>query len=226
MSASTKTSSTVNKMARLLTTPSKIARALDWQKVSGSVLSVHIGDSSIDLAVTSHPSTGHPVQALSSIPMELETRKNRKVLKKSVLSELSNIVEDWNVCGLVVSWPVQKEGWCGKPCGNVLHTLDQIAQDTNIVNMKRQVALWDGHHFLNEEDEWGRTAIYSTTSDQEVHVASKEQYREEGMLAADIAADYLRHHFPDLAYDIEVRPASAIETEGRMHSDNDMQSAM
>lgn len=192
-------------MSRMITTPTRIARALDWQKLSSSVLSVHVGETSIDLAVTFHPSSGNPIQALPSIPIELETRDNSKVLKSSVLQELSDAVETWNACGLVVSWPVQREGWCGKPCGRTLHFLDQIAQDTNIVSPKRPLALWDGHHFYNTEDSWGRSSIYATTSDRSVHVASKEQYRDEGMLAADIAADYLRFHFPDLVQNLQIR---------------------
>eukprot|EP00522_Entomoneis_paludosa_P002162 CAMPEP_0172465924 /NCGR_PEP_ID=MMETSP1065-20121228/54770_1 /TAXON_ID=265537 /ORGANISM="Amphiprora paludosa, Strain CCMP125" /LENGTH=208 /DNA_ID=CAMNT_0013222595 /DNA_START=156 /DNA_END=782 /DNA_ORIENTATION=- len=202
---STATSS-ASKIAKLLTSPSKIARALDWQKMTGALLSVHIGESNIDLAVTSHPVTNTPIQPLPSIPVEVETHHNRKVLKDSVLKTLSEVVEDpnLNVCGLVVSWPLQKEGWAGASCGKVLHTLDQIVQDTSIVTAKRPIVLWDGHHFLNKEDEWGRTAVYSETSNSSLHVASKEQYKEEGMLAAEIAADYLRHYFPDLSNDAEI----------------------
>ena len=156
----------------------------------------------VDLAVALHPSYFHPIDPLPSIPIEIKTRRNQKVLKESVLLELKNIVETHKVCGLVVSWPVQKEGWCGATCGKVLHVLDQIVQDTNIVTSRRPVCLWDGHHFVTGGDEWGRLPIYSVPTDKTVHVASKEQYQDEGMLAADIAADFLKLHWPDLAHNL------------------------
>lgn len=187
-------------ITKFLTSPAKVARALDWKKAA-SVLSLHIGKDSIDLAVTSHPSsTGDEeiILPLPSIPMKCEYLDNQKVLKPGVLKELSNIVDKFDVCGMVVSWPVQKEGWCGAPCGRVLHTLDQIASESSIVSAARPVCLWDGHHFHSSEDEWGRTALYAKASKKDVHLASKEQYKDEGSLAAEIAQDYLRHYWPDL----------------------------
>ena len=181
-------------ITKFLKSPSKIARALDWKK-SASVLSLHVGKDSIDLAVTSHPSSTSEediILPLPSIPIKCEVKENQKVLKPAVLSELEDIVEQFDVCGMIVSWPVQKEGWCGAPCGRVLHTLDQIARETDIVSPSRPVALWDGHHFLSNEDEWGRSAIYSHISKKEVHIASKEQYKDEGSLAAEIAQDFGR----------------------------------
>ena len=194
-------------ITKFLTSPSKIARALDWKK-SASVLSLHVGKDSIDLAVTSHPSSTSDedtILPLPSIPIKCEVKENQKVLKADVLAELEDIVKKFDVCGMIVSWPVQKEGWCGAPCGRVLHTLDQIARETNIVSPSRPVALWDGHHFHSSEDEWGRSALYSHISKKEVHIASKEQYRDEGSLAAEIAQDYLRHHWPDLYFEEEER---------------------
>mmetsp|Transcript_17384 Transcript_17384/g.32998 ORF Transcript_17384/g.32998 Transcript_17384/m.32998 type:complete len:231 (-) Transcript_17384:120-812(-) len=200
-------------ITKFLTSPSKVARALDWKK-SASVLSLHVGKDSIDMAVTSHPSTTSDkelILPLPSIPIKCEVQHNQKVLKEAVLNELASIVEQFDVCGMVVSWPVQKEGWCGAPCGKVLHTLDQMARDKDIVSASRPVCLWDGHHFHSNEDEWGRSALYAHISKKDIHIASKEQYKDEGSLAAEIAHDYLRHHWPDL-YDDE-RPEWAGKTE-------------
>ena len=192
-------------ITKFLTSPSKIARALDWKK-SASVLSLHVGKDSMDLAVTSHPSSTTDedvILPLPSIPLRCQVVKhNQKILQPAVLHELASIVHKFDVCGLVVSWPVQKEGWCGAPCGRVLFTLDQIANhapEEDIVSATRPVALWDGHHFASSEDEWGRSALYSHSSPRkQVHLASKEQYKDQGSLAAEIAHDYLRHHWPDL----------------------------
>jgi len=202
-------------VTKFLAAPGKIAHALDWRKQAGSVLSLHIGTHSIDLAVTTHPSMKNPIQSLPSIPIESETRGNQKVLKRHILEELSSIVEDWKVCGMVVSWPVQKEGWCGAPCGKVLHTLDQLVQDSSIVSSSRPVCLWDGHHFLNTEDEWGRVALYGVPSQKLEHRASKEQYREEGMVAADIAKDYIRHHWPEFVMNLERKQSEKAASTGK-----------
>lgn len=186
-------------ITRFLTSPGKIAQALDWRKQAGAVLSLHVGTSSIDLAVTLHPSADeNPIQPLPSIPIETEVKGNSKVLKSHILKELSKIADDWNVCGIVTSWPVQKEGWCGASCGKVLHTLDQIVQETSLVSKKRPLCLWDGHHYLNTEDEWGRIARYGVPSEKHKHCASTEQYHDEGMVASEIAQDYIRCHWPSV----------------------------
>ena len=191
-----------NTITRLLSPPSKIARALDWNKLTGAILSVHVGLRTVDLAVASHPSAFHPVDTLPSIPIEMETRRNQKVLKENVLLELKNIVETHKICGIVVSWPVQKEGWCGATCGKVLHVLDQVVEDTNILSAKRPMCLWDGHHFRDGGDEWGRLALYGVPTNKTIHMASKEQYKDEGMPAADIATDFLNCHWPDLTHNL------------------------
>lgn len=195
-----------NNITRLLASPSKVAHALDWKKrVGGSLLSVHLGDTSIDLATTSHPSQATAaVHRLSSIPLEFEIKNNQKVLKSYILQHISDIVQERNICGLIVSWPVQKEGWCGASCGKVLRTLDQIVQETNIVNKDRPICLWDGHHFHLHEDEWGRVPFYGVPSPnrKQVHLASQEQYKDCGMVAAGVVQDYILHHWPHLAHNL------------------------
>ena len=82
-------------ITKFLTSPSKVARALDWKK-SASVLSLHVGKDSIDMAVTSHPSTTSDeelILPLPSIPIKCEVQDNQKVLKPAVLQELASIVD-------------------------------------------------------------------------------------------------------------------------------------
>jgi hypothetical protein len=222
-------------ITKFLTSPMRVAHALDWKKVSGAVLSLHIGKDSIDLAVTSHPEASSSsslllqVQPLPSIPLKTtRTVKNSssnnkkcnsssqtRTLHPCVVEELHDLVEDWDVCGFVVSWPVQKEGRCGAMCGRVLYTLDQIvAADWNnkrhssghhpggshMFNHGRPVCLWDSKHIAAaaaSEDDWGRSASYGqVTINKSIHYASVEQYQDDGAIAAEIAADYMRHFFP------------------------------
>jgi RNase H-fold protein (predicted Holliday junction resolvase) len=173
---------------------------LEWRKASGSILSISVCKDKIDLAVASHPSLDDPVQPLPSIPLKRETMDNHKVLSQSVLDELAHIVQDWKVCGMVVSWPVQKEGRCGAPCGRVLHTLDQLTERSNVLNANRPVCLWDLEHNRNHEDEWGRDPLYGhTTTKKTVHVASKEQYADHKCAAADMWEDFCRTQWPEFA---------------------------
>lgn len=180
-------------LSHLLTTPSKVAHALDWKKASGSILSLRVNEDQIDLALASHPSFEDPVQQLKSIPLERTTVYNRKVLTDSVADALQDVLKDHNVCGMVVSWPVQPEGWCGASCGRVLNTLDQIR-----LTIDRPVCLYDANHTMPPEDEWGRSEIYSTTSNKQIHVASEEQYQDcTGKVASQIWDDFCHEHWPE-----------------------------
>jgi len=200
---------------RSLVAPSKIAKFLDWRRNNEALLSIHIGKGNIDVAVTNHPesskSTERLVQPLPSIPMACETRENQKVLKTEVIQELLDIIDDFRICGVLVSWPVQKEGWAGASCGKTLHFLEQIVQHRQAVddlnnygnsdeNSVLPLCLWNGHHWATHEDEWGRIAQYGipAPSGKTEHVASQEQYIEDGMVASDIATDFIRYHWPSI----------------------------
>lgn len=185
-------------LTKLLTSPSKVAHNLDWRKTSGSILSLSVCSNHIDLAVSSHPSLMDPIEKLPSIPLQIEVSGNKRVLANSVLDSIQHIADDYNVCGVVVSWPVQKEGRCGAPCGRTLYALDQIVARSDVLNPTRPVCLWDGAHNEPIEDEWGRDPGYSCPSKKTVHIASKEQYEAKNCFASDIWADFCRTHWPDL----------------------------
>ena len=188
-------------ITKILTSPSKVANALDWKKVSGSLLSITVLKDKMELAVSSHPSFSEPLMSLPSIPLKMGTSddKKKKVLNKCVVDELSGIVQDFSVCGMVVSWPVQKEGWCGAPCGRVLHILDQLTeQSKTLMHPNRPVCLWDEGHHSPPEDEWGRAPVYSKTTDKTLHTASQEQYGDHSTVAADAWNDFCHTHWPEL----------------------------
>ena len=190
------------RIPKYLVLPNNLANSLGWRRHTKSLLSIHIGDSSIDLALTSHPESNQaPIQRLPTIPMEYEPKPIGKAVKPAILKEVVDALEKWNVCGLIVSWPLQQDGWCGASCGKVLHVLEQIVAESEGRSEKSMVSicLWNGHHFTTAEDEWGRLPRYGipASSAKKQHLASKEQFRDGGMLAADIASDFIRHMWPD-----------------------------
>jgi hypothetical protein len=188
-------------ITKFITSPSKVAQALDWKKAAGSVLSLSVVKDRIDLAVASHPAAEHQtVQQLPSIPIRSICKDNQKVLDQSVVEELAGLVQDWKVCGIVVHWPVQKEGRCGAPCGRVLNVLDQItALSKKVINSSRPICLWDSEHHIPNEDEWGRDSLYGrVTNRTEAHSAAKEQYADHNVVATEIWKDFFRSHWPEL----------------------------
>ena len=186
---------------KALRAPSKIASALDWKKASGAILALDVGADRIGLAISSHPAFGEAPVALEPVPIELETRNNKRVLSSKVTQQLQEIVKSHNVSSFVVSWPVQKEGRCGAPCGKVLHTLDSLVEQSNIMNANRPFCLWDDHHYQAHEDEWGRNPLYGEPcKNKKVHIASQEQYNHEASsnVAAKVMNDFIKSQWPEL----------------------------
>lgn len=212
LSASTIAKSTLPK---LLMSPSKLAHAIDWHQLAGSVLTLNILRDRIELAVAPHPShMDESIQTLPSIPIKTSTVNNQRVLSPSLAHELKSLIDSWQVCGLVVNWPVQRDGWCGAPCGRVLFTLDQLARDID-----RPICLWDQEHTHVDEDEWGRNPVYArATADKEVHVASKEQYKAPNVALTDMWNDFCRSHWPELYYNV---PGVATSSASRKNSSSD-----
>lgn len=221
----------IRPLTKLLTSPSKVAHALDWAKATGgTLLSLSIHRDAIDLAVSSHPSTGVLAQPLPSVPLHRTStpvltpsasssgdmsdaggatephphhfHPHRTLINSAVATELETIVRQWNACGLVVHWPIQREGWCGAPCGRVLFALDHLTSST-VLN--RPTCLWDGtakhqHHLSHDyEDEWGRSPYYSEVPHhtKTVHYASEEQYIASPTPADQVWEDFAKAHWPE-----------------------------
>lgn len=188
-------------LTKYLTSPSRIASALDWKKLSGAVLSMNIADKKIGLALASHPGQHEPVMKLPDIPLKMEARENKRVIKKEILQEIQDIAQKNKVCGIVVSWPVQKEtGRMGRDCGATLHTLDALATESQVLTPNRPFCLWDGAHVQPEQDDvWGRAPRYGKQCTKEKHVASKEQYNQTAHLDAQaVWNDFCTSHWPEV----------------------------
>lgn len=191
-----------SKLSKVLAAPSKIASALDWRKINGSVLSLNIHQDRIGLAIASHPSLGDQASSFQDIPL---AKKGR--VTEDCKQQLASIVKDYRVCGVVVSWPVQTDtGRIGAACGRVLHTLEGLLDESDLCTPSRPLCLWDGVRASTEtEDEWGRSKAYTQIPINDKgdvkaeHHASVEQYhQDENMVAAAVWDDFCKVHWPEL----------------------------
>ena len=164
---------------------------------------------------------------LDSIP--LVGKRRMKLVPPDAKRMLSGLVRDHNICGFVVSWPLQQDtGLMGASCGRTLWALEQLlaeeceddvesssssSSSTSTVPLfanNRPLCLWDGiHREQPATDAFGRSSVYARTSTKTEHCASKEQYhQDESVLAAQVWKDFCEHHWP-LAMDESIAVASA-----------------
>lgn len=185
------------KLMQKIVSPAKIASALEWNRLGGTVLSLDIHKKHIGMALSSHPSMEQSPKVLESLHFGLHGGK----LPKSTKKTLENIVDENNVCGIIVSWPVQKDtGHLGAGCGTTLHIMEELADETDILKHRRPVCLWDSEHTKPmQRDKWGRCSDYSRVSHKDTHLASVEQYAQgDDVEAASVWDDFAHIHWPNL----------------------------
>jgi hypothetical protein len=214
-------------VSEYLTAPSKIAQTLDWKKHSASVLNVMISKEKIDLAVALHPAcqqeefddgsstlaSSHSLSIRILQPIHLPSRianHNRLLVDEKVPHSFISAINDYNVCGILVGWPVEREGWCGAPCGRVLNTLDQLVQSPSVASTRlfannRPIALYDMDHHTFDEDAWGRSSCYTELCHDQVHICSEEQSYNDFISSHNTAAplitlwsDFCKMYWPHL----------------------------
>jgi RNase H-fold protein (predicted Holliday junction resolvase) len=203
MSATARTKNLLN----FLAPPSRLASNFDWkQKTAAKVLAIDIGADKIGLAVAPHPSSNRPIRTLRPLELKRHTQDNRKVLSEQCVNTMAAIVKEHNICALLVSWPVQNEGGrCGKPCGQVLHTLDNLLSKSNtIVTKSRPVCLWDDRHVkITASDSFGRDPLFgrcTASKEKTIHRASQEQYKHHdcsSAVAAQVWLDFCQTYWPE-----------------------------
>lgn len=196
---------TSKNLINFLAAPSRVASKMDWKQSSSAVLSIDIGPDRIGLAVAPHPGSHQPILTLPPLQITHTRAGNRRVLSQTCIQNMASIVKEHQVCALLVSWPVQHEGRCGKPCGQVLHALDSLVQEDSIVSKARPVCLWDDRHVKEHlADEFGRDPLFGNKdipASKTIHRASQEQYQHHdcsSAVAAQVWQDFCHTHWPQI----------------------------
>jgi len=193
-----------------LSNPAKVASTLDWKRFSGStLLSLNIHRNRIGIAVASHPSFGVKCHELEP----LHFADDHITIDKSCVERFQRIVEEYKVCGIVVSWPLQHEtGRMGAACGRVLFALEEIidksgSAENSVLCASRPLCLWDSGHIIPKQklnprltvDSFGRCAQYGNVSTKNEYRASKEQYHEDELtVVQQVWNDFCKEHWPEL----------------------------
>jgi len=216
------------KLTRFLTSPTEIAKTLDWKKLNSSVLALKISRQHVALTIASHPLPSVPERILKPtrnenynidtsaidpiIPLKFTTASGKKILDSSVILRLRDIIQTHNICGFIVSWPLEKEGRIGADCGRVLYTLDAILnatpseeEPTTIFSNNRKFCLWDESHVkLEQDDSFGRCSAFGMSSyRRENHVSRgrRKQPEENQQIISEAAdsvwVDFCQRHWPN-----------------------------
>jgi hypothetical protein len=200
--AAAASSSMKRELVNMLTVPSKVASALDWRKLGGSIMTLAVHSDRIEVVAAHHPSYG---ESSSAVVESLPLAKNGRVVPEFTKQRLADIAREQNVCGIVVSCPIQHDtGKLGYAAGRTLWTLERLFQEDGAARSalprNRPICLWDGVHIQQPPiDEWGRCSAYAKTSSKSCHLASQEQYhQDEGIVAAQVWEDFMKTNWPDV----------------------------
>lgn len=231
------------KLMKVLTTPSKIANSLDWRKSTGGTVCVlDIHSNRIGVTVSQHPSMEEnssmndkyndiaTTTAATSYSIPITTSKGgRGKIADSSRKHLSDIVKEHNVCGFVVSWPLQQDtGLMGASCGRTLFVIEELLSPSptkiqkeqqksqrhrpTIFTHNRPLCLWDGVGNIHPKpDVFGRSPVYARTSNKKEHRASKEQYhQDESIVAVNVWKSFVQTNWPEIFCPQERKQASRL----------------
>lgn len=133
---------------------------------------------------------------------QTKRRKRKRTICPDAKRILSGLVLDYNVCSFVVSWPVQEDtGLMGASCGRTLWALEQLLEEeASPFGPNQPLCLWQKADAQDEaaEDPFGRSSVFTRTSDKKEYYASKEQYHleDEPVVAAEVWMDFMEYHWP------------------------------
>jgi len=119
-----------------------------------------ITETSIGVCIGDHPTQDGAIRRID--PIRLLPSSSHEVAE-----HIDTLAKEHNVCAVVVGWPLQPEGNPGKPCGKVLHTLENLMdRKRSLVSKKRPFTLWD--------DRYAETSPTASTADEGLNCKSVE----------------------------------------------------
>jgi len=214
-------------LMKVLATPSKVASALDWKRLSGgAIATLDVHADRIGVQISHHPKTS-PMDSSSSKERFISryslpvSPKGKSKISDSTREHLSDLVHQHKVCGFVVSWPLQEDtGMMGAACGRTLFAIEELLRSDEkatssheqskcrpVFAPSRPLCLWDGSRRYPKQpirDAFGRLPLHARTSDKTEHFASKEQYhQDESVVASNVWDDFVRIHWPEAAQELQ-----------------------
>lgn len=223
-------------LSRSLVTPNKLASVLDWRRKA--VMALDINENQVGISIGRHPSQAEGGSKICRLDPVRLSSSSSAVSHEKVAEHIDSIAKEHNVCAVVVGWPLQPEGNPGKPCGKVLHTLENLMErKSGIVSKRRPFTLWDDRHveepartssrsnsdqdrptsrpIQNDQppDQWGRCVAFArapTSGDGETY-CSQEAYDRRTCDGSEKASGILEH-FLGSVYD---RPEPSVSDDYR-----------
>merc|ERR1712227_829573 len=113
-----------------------VASVLNWKGKNRSedatILSLNFHRDRVGIAVASHPSWGIPCLELEPERFDVVGNDPTEegvgfIRNPDCIHRFNAVVEEHNVCGTVVNWPLQHDtGLMGAACGRVLYALERL----------------------------------------------------------------------------------------------------
>lgn len=152
-------------LAKCITSPQRIARIIEWNKHTGSLLCLDIGGKQIGVAVAAHSSEDNLIYPKNPIEyIKNENGSKEFNTNQEIFHQIETIIQKHRVCAMVVGWPTQPNGRVGKCCGRVFNFLDSFAQGSKpLLSKERPFVLWEEEirGSSNFVDKWGRSEVFS-----------------------------------------------------------------
>lgn len=192
----------LSSLSKCIVPSQRMVNIMKWKSIKRkAILSLDISETRIGVAYSksdSHTNAIYPLEPIEYMQRHTimmtgitKTTTKRSDKNKLVREQIEKLVQKHNVCGFLISWPLQPNGRMGLACGKALYMLDVLAGgDRPLVTKNRPFVLWDDIDILsnklkaqklndrdNANDKWGRSPIFSRVpSPTMTEYTSRDQY--------------------------------------------------
>lgn len=109
-----------------------VTEIIEQKPLTGRLMGLDIGKKTIGIAVSNNT---------QSIATPLCTINRTKFSKD--IAKLDKIIQDYEICGYVVGYPVNMDGTIGPSCDMVMSFADEFSKYPQFVGVNPWIALWD-----------------------------------------------------------------------------------